>query len=90
MLGMTFTSKNGTGTGEIDVVIGTVDGIPVGERHAVSIMQDHCVLHYAMSSIAMSSIMQCPPFCTAYLVKCPPVVLSTCASECSESSVIGS
>lgn len=29
MLGMTFTSKNGTGTGEIDVVIGTVDGIPV-------------------------------------------------------------
>ena len=28
---MTFTTKKGTGTGEIDVVILTVDGIPVGE-----------------------------------------------------------
>ena len=31
MLEMAFTSKNGTGTGEIDVVVATVDGIPVGE-----------------------------------------------------------
>ena len=31
MLAMSFTTKKGTGTGEIDVVIGTVDGIPVGK-----------------------------------------------------------
>lgn len=41
MLQMTFTSKNGTGTGEIDVVIGTVDGIPVGE---MGHLLGHCLL----------------------------------------------
>ena len=53
-LNMTFTSKKGTGTGEIDVVIRTVDGIPVGEGagagkgHNGNPMQDHCPLCNAL------------------------------------------
>ena len=58
MLGMTFTSQKGTGTGEIDVVIGTVDRIPVGEGwvlakgHKGYTVQGHCplcsALHYQL------------------------------------------
>ena len=29
---MLFDTKNGTGTGEIDLLINTVDGIPVGDN----------------------------------------------------------
>ena len=31
VIGLTYVSKNGTGTGEMDVDIRTVDGIPVGK-----------------------------------------------------------
>ena len=30
VISMTFTTQKGTGTGEVDVVVETVDGIPVG------------------------------------------------------------
>ena len=30
-IGLTYVSKNGTGTGELDIEIRTVDGIPVGK-----------------------------------------------------------
>lgn len=31
-IGLTYVSKNGTGTGELDIEIRTVDGIPVGDN----------------------------------------------------------
>ena len=54
MLGMTFTSQKGTGTGEIDVVIGTVDGIPVGEGWVLA------KGHKGYTARPLS-IVQCPP-----------------------------